>query len=419
MLRIAGPAADDVLLALGLPTLPRPRVATLAELRDPVTGLAVDRALVLRFPGPASFTGDDLVELQHHGGLGVRSALADILTALPDCRPALPGEFTRRAFMNGKLDLTEVAGLADLIEATSARSARVALARLGGAFARRIDGWSRTILAVRALLEADIDFAADQADVDGRSTGMARGLLDALLAELAEAIHRSPAVERLQDGYVIAIAGAPNVGKSSLINLLVRREVSIVTERPGTTRDAIEVPVELGGLPVFLVDTAGLRNTDDPIEVEGIARARQRAAMADIVLELVDAAHPVPVTPPDERRVVVANKVDLAPPPSGLPAISCHSGAGIEQLVELLVAKLGVDLPAEPGAVPGDARERSALARAASAIRTALGTLAQGEPVLAAEDLRAAQHALAEITGQTIDAEDVLGEIFSRFCIGK
>lgn len=420
VLRIAGPKADATLLALGVRRLPEERRASLARLVDPLDGARIDQALVLRFPGPASFTGDDLVEIQHHGGIGVRRMLGAALGRLPGLRPAEPGEFTRRAFLNGRLDLAEVIGLGDLIDATTARAARSALLRLEGSLSRKVEAWSSRLLDLRALIEAELDFAADQSDVGTGAVARAVPELQEVAAELAQALRQAPAASRLRQGFVVAVVGAPNVGKSSLVNLLARREVAIVTERPGTTRDPIEVELDLEGLPVTLIDTAGLRETDDPIEQEGIRRARDKAAGADLVIELLDARDRPELQPADPRRLRVANKSDLAADP-GLDggAISCRTGAGIDRLLAKVIERLGISPSDELGAVPPDARAQAAIRDALDALGQALSAVPLGEPVLVADELRRAAEALARVTGTGDDPEDVLDRIFARFCIGK
>ncbi|WP_235031383.1 tRNA uridine-5-carboxymethylaminomethyl(34) synthesis GTPase MnmE [Geminicoccus flavidas] len=425
VLRISGPAALQALAKLGVARPPAPRRAVLARLRDGPDGPPIDQALLLRFAAPASFTGEDLVELQHHGGIGVRRMLAATLGRMPGLRPAEPGEFTRRAYLAGKLDLAAVEGLGDLIEATTARGVRAALSRLEGSVGRQIGQWHEQLMELRAAVEAELDFAADQADVASGTLGRIGPGMMRLRVELADALAQAPAAERLRHGFVVTVVGAPNVGKSSLVNLLVGREVAIVTDRPGTTRDPVEVALDLDGLPVTLIDTAGLRDSDDPIEQEGMRRAREKAASADLVLELIDANEPVlpalPAVPlaTGQTRLVVANKADLTSAPADHLAISCRTGAGIDRLLAELVAALAAPDQAEAGAVPVGARAEAALCDALAALDDALAAAHLSEPVLVAEALRHASQALARVTGAGADAEDVLDRIFARFCIGK
>ena len=267
--------------------MPPPRQATLARVRDPATGEAIDDALTLWFPGPRSETGEDMAELQLHGGLAVVSAVLEVLGAMDGCRLAEPGEFTRRAFDNGRLDLTEVEGLADLIAAETPAQRRAAYRQLKGLIGDQAEAWRRQIIDAQALVEARIDFA-DEADVPEDLVGPALYAAQQLRSKIVAALADRGRGERLRDGLVVAIAGPPNAGKSTLLNRLARREAAIVSPYPGTTRDVIEVHLDLGGYPVTLLDTAGIRESDDPVEQEGIRRAAARAAAADLVLWVID-----------------------------------------------------------------------------------------------------------------------------------
>ena len=288
VLRVSGPQAAAVAAALTGRAPPPPRTAALRRLRDPVTGEPIDQALLLWFPAPRSETGEDLLEIQHHGGAAVLGMLLTALEHVPGCRPAGPGEFTRRAFLNGKLDLTAAEGLADLIDATTAGQARQALRQLDGGLGRLYGSWRERLLTALARIEAEIDFAAEE-EVPEAMVAQVLPDLQRLRAELAAHLADAGRGERLRAGVTVAVIGAPNVGKSSLVNLLARREVAIVTAIAGTTRDVIEVQLDLGGVPVTLLDTAGLRESADPVEAEGVARARHRAAQADLRLLVVDA----------------------------------------------------------------------------------------------------------------------------------
>ena len=418
-MRISGPDADKALSSLGVARLPQARRASLRRLIDPSDDRPIDQVLVLWFPGPNSFSGENLVEIHHHGGTGVRRMLGRALALLPGLRPAEPGEFTRRAYLNGRLDLAEVEGLGDLIDAGTARSARQALLRLDGGLTDRVAAWSERLLDAQALIEADLDFAADQADVAPDMIVASGASLEQLAVELGEVLRQARLATRLRQGCVVAIVGAPNVGKSSLINLLAGREVAIVTDLPGTTRDPIEVELELDRLPVTLVDTAGLRDAHDPIEREGIRRARERSEAADLVVELFDAREPFSERRGSEQRLMVANKADLATPCAGQIAISCRTGAGIDLLLQEIVERLNIDGTEELGAVPADARGQAAIAECRQAALAASAALRLREPALAAEELRRGTAALARITGGGDDPEDVLARIFARFCIGK
>ncbi len=283
MVRVSGPLAGRVVTALA-GKLPAPRVATRALLRD-AAQQPIDDSVVLWFPGPASATGEDVVEFHVHGGRAVLAALFAALAAYENVRPAEPGEFTRRAFENGKLDLTEAEGLDDLIHADTDRQRRQALRQLKGLLGDRARDWRERIIEASALIEAGIDFS-DEGDVPAELIAPALAKIKILLAEIEEVLAAQGQSERLRDGLVVAIAGPPNVGKSTLMNQLARREVAIVSPHAGTTRDVIEVQLDLDGYPVTVIDTAGIRETEDPVEQEGVRRARARAADADLVLWL-------------------------------------------------------------------------------------------------------------------------------------
>ncbi|MBM3488385.1 MAG: tRNA uridine-5-carboxymethylaminomethyl(34) synthesis GTPase MnmE, partial [Alphaproteobacteria bacterium] len=348
VIRVSGPGAGLALRALGLARLPPPRRATRARLRD-AAGESIDDGLVLWFPAPASYTGEDVAELHVHGGRATVAAMLGALAAIPGLRPAEPGEFTRRAFENGKFDLTAAEGLADLVAAETEAQRRQALRQRDGALARLYDGWRGRLVRTLAHLEADLDFADEDLPDDlGRSAATA---LAALAAEVHAHLAGAGRGERLRDGLSIAIVGAPNVGKSSLLNVLAQREAAIVATTAGTTRDVIEVHLDLGGYPVVLADTAGLRPTDDPVEGEGVRRARARAMAADLKLAVFDATVGVDDETAglvDADSVVVMNKVDAAagPVPGAVAGRSAHqvsarTGAGIADLLAVLTAEAG------------------------------------------------------------------------------
>ena len=419
-MRVSGPQAATIATGLTGGPLPPPRRATLRRLRDPASGETIDEALLLWFPGPRSETGEDLLEIHHHGGVAVLTALLEALAAFPGCRPAGPGEFTRRAFLNGKLDLTAAEGLADLIDATTRAQARQAMRQLEGGLGRLYASWRERLLGALARLEAEIDFAPDEEVPEGMAAAL-RPDLDAVLAEMRRHLADGGRGERLRAGLTVAVIGAPNVGKSSLVNLLAGRDVAIVTAAAGTTRDVLEVQLDLGGVPVTLLDTAGLRETDDPVEAEGVARARRRAAQADLRVRVVEAGSE-PEIETDPATILVANKVDLRPEARtapGAPAISCRTGAGIDGLLALLTAR-AADL-AGTGDAPllTRARHRQAVGEAAAALERCVGQIDRGvELALPAEDLRLAAKAVGGITG-AVGVEDVLDRIFATFCIGK
>jgi tRNA modification GTPase len=408
VVRVSGPQALSALAALAGRAV-APRVATLAGLRDPADGELIDRALVLGFPAPASFTGEDVAELHVHGGVAVVEALLRALGRVDGLRLAEPGEFSRRAFDNGKLDLTQAEGLADLIAAQTEGQRRLALAQAGGRLRARAEGWRASIVTLLAMVEADIDFS-DEDDVDAGSDPAA---IAALRDDIADVLDDDRIGERLRDGLAIAVVGAPNVGKSSLINALARRDVAIVSETAGTTRDTIEVALDLGGVAATLIDTAGLRDTDDPVEAEGIRRARARAASADLVLHVTDGAAAAPL------GQLVVNKIDargeLPGSRNGRLYVSAKTGAGLDRLEAWLVGWAAQATHRDEPPLIARARQRRALADAVARLDEAL---AEGDPVLHAESLRLAARALGRVTG-VVDVEELLGEIFGRFCIGK
>ena len=428
VVRISGPATRAALRVL-TPRALKPRRAALRTLKDR-KGAVIDTGLVLWFPGPASYTGEDGAELHVHGGPVVVGALSEALLAA-GLRLAEPGEFTRRAFENGKLDLDQAEAVADLIDAETEAQARQAVGQLQGALGRRYDGWRSALIEALAQLEAAVDFPDEDvpADVAERAGAPLRALrrdLDAALADEARG-------RRVRDGYRIAIIGAPNAGKSSLLNALAGREAAIVTATPGATRDVIEVPITLAGYRVLLADMAGVREASDPVEVEGVRRARAWAEHADLRLWIVDqaavdgawrAAHPL------ARRgdVLILNKADL---PSGgdaaaarvaamalgatvLPLAVAKTGAG--PLNAVLYGRVTADLAGGEFPAVTRARHGVLLAEAHGHVLRALEQL--HEPELAAEDVRLAARALSRIAGR-IGAEDVLDLVFASFCIGK
>ena len=446
VIRVSGPRSRAGLAALGGPGDPEARRAVLVELRSPEGGETIDRALVLAFPKPHSFTGEDVVELHLHGGPAVVRAALEALAGQDGLRPAEPGEFTRRAFDNGKLDLTEVEGLADLIAAETEAQRRQALRQMRGALSALTEDWRYRLLAALAHMEAAIDFPDEDLPPDVWS--QSKDLVSQLKDDISQYLNQNTVGERLRDGYQIAIVGAPNVGKSSLLNALAQRDVAIVAESAGTTRDVIEVHLDLGGYPVILVDTAGLRDemgrapgqrapdqcgpgsdAIGAVEAEGMRRARLRAAGADlklVVADLRDWPDPSAESLLDETAVLVLNKLDLAQEPGapgatrhlGRPifAISAREGTGLGALLDHLREGVTRDLGVS-GSAPSLTRLRHR--RALEACRDSLArALAANEVALAAEDLRLAVRALGRITGR-VDVEDLLDVIFGEFCIGK
>jgi tRNA modification GTPase len=434
VIRLSGPDAGQGLIAT-TGRLPEPRRATFARLRDP-TGEMIDEALVLWFPGPGSETGEDMAELQVHGGRAIVARIFAVLGGLPGFRMAEAGEFTRRAFANGRLDLTAVEGLGDLINADTEAQRRQALRQFKGLLGNRVETWRGRLIEALAMAEAAIDFA-DEGDVPGDLAMRALAIVGPLLGEIREAAGAGRG-ERLREGLAVAIAGPPNVGKSTLLNRLARREAAIVSPHAGTTRDVIEVHLDLGGFPVILRDTAGLRDATDPVEQEGVRRARDAVSDADLVLWVVDGASGEVGQLPAEQlgagppRWVVLNKMDLLAPGAGpelaarladarpghrLLTISATSGAGIEELVRNINTFAEQFFTAEPALVTRE-RHRLALQEATVALEGALQLGPQGGEELVAEQIRLATRALERLTGR-IGVEDILDVIFRDFCIGK
>jgi tRNA modification GTPase len=418
IVRVSGPAARIALQSLA-GKIPTPRVATRALLRD-AGGQPIDDSVVLYFPGPASTTGEDVAEFHVHGGRAVLASLFAALSAIQKLRAAEPGEFTRRAFENGKLDLTEAEGLDDLIHADTDRQRRQALRQLKGLLGEKARDWRTQIIEASALIEAGIDFS-DDGDVPTELIAPALTRIKALLAEITEVLAAEGRSERLRDGLVVAIAGPPNVGKSTLMNQLARREVAIVSPHAGTTRDIIEVQLDLDGYPVTVIDTAGIRETDDPVEQEGVRRARARAAEADLVLWLTDVDGAKPAEASDVPTWIVRNKIDLVPVSrrSGdqMFAISARRGDGLAELMSALVGCAQEFFGSSEAGLIGRQRQRDLLQQAAASLRRGIDVIGTGEE-LAAEDLRSAAYALGRLLGQ-VDVEDILDVIFREFCIGK
>lgn len=422
VVRVSGPQAGKVATALVGKTL-LPRLATRALLRD-VGQRPIDDAVVLWFPGPASATGEDVAEFHVHGGRAVLAALVAALAGFENVRAAEPGEFTRRAFENGKLDLTEAEGLDDLIHADTDRQRRQALRQLKGLLGDKARDWRARIIEASALIEAGIDFS-DEGDVPAELIAPALARIEALLAEIRQVLAAEGRSERLRDGLVVAIAGPPNVGKSTLMNQLARREVAIVSPHAGTTRDVIEVQLDLDGYPVTVIDTAGVRETDDPVEQEGIRRALARAADADLVLWLTDSPEMMIRHEGAAPVWIVRNKIDLGVPGrplaegAGRPAfeISASRGDGVADLMEALVGFAQDYFGGGEGGLIGRARQRALLEQTAASLARSIDVIGVGEE-LAAEELRAAAHALGRLLGR-VDVEDILDVIFREFCVGK
>jgi tRNA modification GTPase len=424
IVRVSGSQAGTALRALA-GKMSAPRMVTRALLRDS-NDRPIDDAVVLWFPGPASATGEDVAEFHVHGGRAVLAALFAALAAFDNVRVAEAGEFTRRAFENGKLDLTEAEGLDDLIHADTDRQRRQALRQLKGLLGDKARDWRAQIIEASALIEAGIDFS-DEGDVPAELIAPALVKVRALLSEIEEVLAAQAQSERLRDGLVVAIAGPPNVGKSTLMNQLVRREVAIVSPHAGTTRDIIEVQLDLDGYPVTVIDTAGIRETDDPVEQEGVRRARARAAEADLVLWLADALNEEMTRQGTAPVWLVRNKIDLEAagqpvvleqgPATARFRISARRGEGIPELVSALIGFAQDYFGSSEGGLISRARQRRLLEETAASLRRSLDVIGKGEE-LAAEELRSAAHSLGRLLGR-VDVEDILDVIFREFCVGK
>lgn len=428
VVRLSGPGTRTILAGIGGAAL-KPRTAALRTLTDPA-GESLDRALVLWFPGPASYTGEDCGELHVHGGAAVVDGVMAALTVL-GARLAEPGEFTRRAFENGKLDLDQAEAVADLVNAETAAQARQAVAQLGGSLGDRYKAWRRQVTAILARLEAAVDFPDEEVPAEVR--WQARAPLEALIRELDEALADGARGRRVREGYRVAIVGAPNAGKSSFFNVMLRRDAAIVTATPGATRDVIEAPLRIGGYSVVIADMAGLRESGEPIEAEGVRRARAWAAAADLRIWVVDRAAQdeawegvLDLLQPHDLCLI--NKADLALSAAGVKAAATARRLGLETATAslcggdggaiwtILSRRVTRDLTGTDFPATTRARHGRHLSEARDNLARAAGML--DEPELAAEDVRLAARSLRRVTGE-IGVEDVLGEVFASFCIGK
>jgi tRNA modification GTPase len=416
VIRVSGPAARFISeTILDKPLVPRRM--TLVTVRDPGLSQVLDRCLAVLFAGPASATGEDSLELHLHGGPAIVSSVLRVVTALrSDIRLALPGEFTRRAFENGKLDLVQVEALGDVLEADSSAQLAQAQRLLGGELSRRLDDWSHRLLDLRGLVESELDFS-DEGDVSDLDWVSIRTQITALKAEVEAVLAGAERGRLTREGARVVLAGAPNVGKSSLLNALAKRDVAIVTHHAGTTRDVLSTPIDLAGWPVLLIDMAGLRDSDDPVEQEGVRRACAEIERADLVLELV-----APDVPPGEwpalghiaRRLRVGTKSDIGLVEGAEIHLSARTGEGLDALATRILSVLSLDIAAEPPLVARE-RHRVELGACASALTLAAQSV---PPEIAAEGLRQAQQALGRLKGH-VDVESVLDRLFASFCIGK
>lgn len=421
IIRISGPAVSRIGAAFLSSGLPQPRSATLTYIYDSA-GVQIDHGIALFARGPHSYTGEDTLEFYLHGGAAVIDHALRALTSVDGVRLAEPGEFTRRAFENGKLDLTEAEGVADIIEAETASQKAQALRQLSGGLTEIYDGWREELTGVLALVEVKIDFP-DEGDVPQDTLRPILSRLDAVIADIESALGDRGVGERIRDGFRIAIVGPPNAGKSSILNRLARREAAIVTDIAGTTRDIVEVRVILGGQVVWIADTAGLRETEDVVEAEGVRRARRAAAEADMRIHVIDGLAPSPPPGPVEGQdIVVFNKADkrsgILAPDGALP-LSAETGENIDTLESWIAAFVSQRAASIEAPVITRARHREKLVSGLASLKAARQTLSDDIGAeLAAEDVRMALRQLSSVIGR-VDVEDVLGAVFSQFCIGK
>lgn len=442
VIRVSGPHAGLVLNVMASPRA-KPRMAAGRRIVHPRTGEALDRGIAIWFPGPQSFTGEDVAELQLHGGRAVVAAVLSALGDVPGLRLAEPGEFARRAFENGKIDLSEAEGLADLIDAETEGQRQQALRQATGALSSLYDGWRTALIDASALTEAAIDFS-DEGDVGTQSFEQARGIVSMLLPVIRHHLADGRRGEILREGFHVVLAGAPNVGKSSLLNALAQREAAIVSDEAGTTRDVIEVRLDLMGMPVVVSDTAGIRQAQGAVEQEGIRRTIARARSADLVVWLTDAEDPQAVPPEDlrdlaDRMLLVINKIDRFEEhtasgqlalglrtqgeterlvlPEDMLGISVLTGVGLSDLVARIGGIAAEQIkPREDPAIT-QVRHRVAVEACVACLETFLREPAH-QVEMRAEDLRTAVSALGRIAGR-VDVEDVLDQVFARFCLGK
>ncbi len=412
VIRISGAEAASALRALGIKKLPKPRVATLSSL---IASSLIDKALVLWFPAPNSFTGEDCAELHIHGSRAVMESVFSVLGSLPNIRMAEAGEFSRRAFENGKMDLTEAEGLADLIDAETKQQQQLALRQMAGELHHLYEGWRAKLIDAMAFIEAYIDFPDENLppELETNFTGKIKNLLTEMQSHLAD----NERGQRLREGAKLVILGAPNAGKSSLLNYLAKAELAIVSPTAGTTRDAISAHLNIGGYPVNLIDTAGIHTAQNPIEAEGIKRALKHADEADIRLLLIDGDVPPQLLKYKNNSIAVITKSDLlATGHKPQITISAKTGQGIPELIAIITEQLRNLMQPSESPMITRLRHRQCVERAEAALGTLLESPAP--PEIRAELLRTAAHSVASLTG-CIDLEDVLDHLFSQFCIGK
>lgn len=437
IVRVSGPRASKAIELLA-GRLPQPRKAVFRTIRDPENGEIIDNGLVLWFPGPQSFTGEDSAEFQVHGARAVVAAMLRVLGKLKDMRLAEPGEFSRRALQNGKMDVIAIEALGDLIEAETEQQRRLAVIETFGALRKTAERWRSRLIDALALIEGELDFS-EEAEVGAESLVVARKICSEILDELSPDCLESQNAERLRDGMVVLITGPPNSGKSTLLNAMARRDVAIVSERAGTTRDLIDVKLDLDGYPLSMVDTAGMRESDDPIEQEGICRALKKSEAADLILWLTPVNEGYSAPPPefrDRRWWSIRTKADRAEARRGSEGrsddenasnfagkvgrreleISAKTGRNFDQLIDLLKAFASENMSVDSSLVIANARQRRALIAAREALDAAV--VCDNALEIVAEEIRRACFSLDSLAGK-VGVEDVLDRLFSRFCIGK
>ncbi len=419
VIRISGPTAFDICASVA-GHVPELRRAQLLTLRGP-DDTAIDQALVLTFRGPASFTGENCVEFHLHGGRAVVRAMLDLLSSFADTRHAEAGEFTRRAFENGKLDLVEAEGLSDVIVAETEMQRRLAMEQASGHLSKLYEGWAQALTHARAMIEAELDFS-DEEDIPGSVSETIWKSVEEITESIRHHLAGSRTGEIIRDGYQVVIAGPPNAGKSSLLNALAKRDIAIVTDVAGTTRDVLEVHLDIGGYAVRLYDTAGLRETDDTVELEGVRRARALLETADLVLSLADMSGEADAEIfPDRDCLKIGTKADLSSVQQRADAfdlvLSSQSGAGMDRLIAAISDRLAERVAGASLSLPVRQRQTGYLRQALDALEEASSARALS-PELPSESLRRAAESLGRITGR-VDVEDLLDVIFSSFCVGK
>ncbi|WP_319533371.1 tRNA uridine-5-carboxymethylaminomethyl(34) synthesis GTPase MnmE [uncultured Cohaesibacter sp.] len=425
VVRISGPMAHKAMMQL-IDSEPKPRSAALRYVTNPTNGDVIDQALVLFFPGEKSFTGEDTVEFHLHGGRAIVRAMIDLLGSFEGCRMAEAGEFSRRAFENGKFDLTEIEGLADLIHADTENQRKQAMRQASGAHRSVIDGWREVLLYGRSMIEAELDFS-DEEDVPGSVSDVIWPKLEELKREIEDHLSRAGQGERLRNGMTVVLVGHPNAGKSSLLNWFAKRDVAIVTEEAGTTRDLLELHLDIAGYPVTMIDTAGLREAENLVEREGIRRALEKSENADLLIELVDAGSPearVEIQSP-VRRMVLFNKQDrigseTKPVESGdmtVFPVAVKTGLGMSDFYDSFVKQIKESFNGAEDVLITRKRHEGYLLECVDNVDKSL--IYSDSPLeIRSEYLRQAGDALGKITGR-IDVEEMLGVIFSQFCVGK